>query len=594
MKDKKNIEEKKNINGILAVFFKCLRLIFAYSKPYVILTITVNILLGILPAVSLVVLQDILNQVQLNINDMHKLIIMIIVYISIDVFTTLISAGYNYYTSKVSLNLDLKLRLSVLEKALALKMEDFENTETFNMINRASNEGNSKIITFFSSMVSTAQAVLSIFSLLLILVTFNIWIAAPVIFVPIIQYIYSVYISKVQYDIQKARTTKERKSWYISYLITQGVAIKEFIIFHLKDFMLNRFKQLNKGFIQQDLQITKHSTIAYFLLDFLDYIISGFIFFYIVLCGVMQLILVGDVITYTRSVFNVRTKIKSIFSVFSTIAKNALFAGMYFDFMELPIENQEEAGKIKLSSIDEIEVRNLAYKYPNSSKYSLKDVNFRLHKGNIMAILGNNGSGKSTLIKLLLGFYDNYEGEILFNGIELRNIDRTSFYALISVLFQDFTKYESTARENVAYGDIANLNNDAKIMQALTTVNFPFALIDEKKLETQLGFWFDDGKQLSMGEWQKIAIARTIMKNGDFYIFDEPDAALDLNAQNDIVKIYNKLAQDKICLMISHKIQQISNLANEIIVLDKGLVVEQGSYAELRANPQSYLNKIIK
>lgn len=594
MKDKQNIEEKKNINGILAVFFKCLKLIFAYSKPYVILTITVNIMLGILPAVSLVILQDILNQVQLNISDMHKLIIMIIVYISIDVFTTLISAVYNYYTSKVSLNLDLKLRLSVLEKALSLKMEDFENTETFNMINRASNEGNSKIITFFSSIVSTAQAVLSIFSLLLILVTFNIWIAAPVIFVPIIQYIYSVYISKVQYDIQKARTTKERKSWYISYLITQGVAIKEFIIFHLKDFMLDRFKQLNKGFIQQDLQITKRSTIAYFLFDFLDYIISGFIFFYIVLCGVKQLILVGDVITYTRSVFNVRAKIKSIFSVFSTIAKNALFAGMYFDFMELPVENQEEAGKIKLSSIDEIEVRNLAYKYPNSSKYSLKDVNFRLHKGNIMAVLGNNGSGKSTLIKLLLGFYDNYEGEILFNGIELRNIDRTSFYALISVLFQDFTKYESTARENVAYGDIANLNNDAKIMQALTTINFPFALIDEKKLETQLGFWFDDGKQLSMGEWQKIALARTIMKNGDFYIFDEPDAALDVNAQNDIVKIYNKLAQDKICLMISHKIQQISNLANEIIVLDKGQVVEQGSYNELRTDPQSYLNKIIK
>lgn len=519
---------------------------------------------------------------------------MIIVYISIDIFTTLITAVYNYYTSKVSLDLDLKLRLSVLEKALALKMEDFENTETFNMINRASNEGNSKIITFFSSIVSTAQALLSILSLLLILLTFNIWLVLPVIFVPIIQYIYSVYISKVQYNIQKARTTKERKSWYISYLITQGVGIKEFIIFRLKDFMLGRFKQLNKGFIKQDLQIVKRSSITYFLLDFLDYIISGFIFFYIVLCGVKQLILVGDVITYTRSVFNVRAKIKSIFSVFSTIAKNALFAGMYFDFMELPVEKQDDTDKIKLTSIDEIEVRNLAYKYPSSAKYALQNVNFHLHKGSIMAILGNNGSGKSTLIKLLLGFYENYEGEILFNGIELRNIDRTSFYALISVLFQDFTKYESTVRENVAYGDIANLANDAKIKQALTTVNFPFALIDEKKLETQLGFWFDDGKQLSMGEWQKIAIARTIMKNGDFYIFDEPDAALDVNAQNDIVKIYTKLAQDKICLMISHKIQKISNLANEIIVLNKGQVVEQGSYAELRINPQSYLNKIIK
>ena len=148
------------------------------------------------------------------------------------------------------------------------------------------------------------------------------------IFVPVLQYAYSVHISRVQYNIQKARTTKERKSWYISYLITQGVGIKEFKIFRLKDFMLNRFKQLNLGFIRQDIQIVKRTTVTYFLLDFLDYVISGFILLYIISRGVLQLILVGDVITYTRSVFNVRAKIKSIFSVFSTIAKNALFAGM--------------------------------------------------------------------------------------------------------------------------------------------------------------------------------------------------------------------------------------------------------------------------
>lgn len=590
----KEAAEKKTINGILAVFGKCLRLIFAYSKSYMLLTVVVNILLGILPAVSLVILQDILNQVQLNLNDMKRIVIMLVIYVSIDIFSTLITAVYNFYTSKISYDLNLKLSLSVLDKALSLRMEDFENTETFNMINRASNEGNSKIITFFSSIVSTAQALLSIGSLLVILAAFNIWIVLPVIFIPTIQYVYSVYISRVQYDIQKARTTKERKSWYISYLITQGVAIKEFIVFHLKDFMLNRFKQLNKGFIQQDMQIVKRTTVTYFILDFIDYIISGIILLYIISRGVLQLILVGDVITYTRSVFNVRAKIKSIFSVFSTIAKNALFAGLYFDFMELQVAEKEPTGKQKLVAIDEIEVRNLSYKYSGSSHYSLRNVNFKLHKGSIMAILGNNGSGKSTLIKLLLGFYDNYEGEILFNGIELKNIDRNSFYALISVLFQDFTKYESTARENVAYGDIANLDNDEKIMQALTTVNFPFRLLNEKKLETQLGYWFDDGKQLSMGEWQKIAIARTIMKDGDFYIFDEPDAALDINAQNDIVKIYTELAQNKICLMISHKIQQISNLANEIIVLDKGQVVEQGSYAELSADPLSYLNKLVK
>ena len=244
-----------------------------------------------------------------------------------------------------------------------------------------------------------------------------------------------------------------------------------------------------------------------------------------------------------------------------------------------------------------IQTRDLHFSYPaaeGTAPMVLNGVSLEIEEGSFVAVLGHNGSGKSTLIKLLLGFYDNYEGEILFNGIELRDIERNSFYGLTSVLFQDFTKYESTVRENVAYGDIASLDNDEKIMQALTTVNFPFRLLDEKKLETQLGYWFDDGKQLSMGEWQKIAIARTIMKNGDFYIFDEPDAALDINAQNDIVKIYTELAHDKICLMISHKIQQISNMANEIIVLDKGQVAEQGSYAELRANPQSYLNKLVK
>ena len=275
------------------------------------LTVVVNILLGILPAVSLVVLQDILNQIQLNLNDMKRIIIMLIIYVSIDIFSTLISAIYSFYTSKITYDLNMKLTLSVLDKALSLKMEDFENTETFNMINRAVNQGNSQIITFFSSIVSTAQALLSIGSLLVVLAAFNIWIVLPVIFVPVLQYAYSVHISRVQYNIQKARTTKERKSWYISYLITQGVGIKEFKIFRLKDFMLNRFKQLNLGFIRQDIQIVKRTTVTYFLLDFLDYVISGFILLYIISRGVLQLILVGDVITYTRSVFNVRAKIKS-------------------------------------------------------------------------------------------------------------------------------------------------------------------------------------------------------------------------------------------------------------------------------------------
>ena len=586
-----NNKDENNINNILVVFLKCIKLLFSYSKAYVVLTIFANVVLGILPALSLILMQKILNQLQLGSIEISLIVVLIIMYVAIDLCNAIITALYNYYTTKISLHLGKSLTVKLLDKALKLKIEDFENTEIYNMINRAQSEGNSKIISFYTSIIAAFKALISIFSSLMILMTFELWIIIPILIIPIIEYIFSLYFSKLQYNIQKKRTTKERKAWYITHLITTGIAFKEIRVYKLKKYILEKYQKLTEEIIDQDMNVVKKSSIIFCALDIVDLIVSGLIFFYIVFKGALQVILVGDVITYTRCIFNIRSYIKSIFNVISSVARNSLFAGLYFDFLDLELDIKDELDGIILNSIDNIEVRNLSYKYARNSKYTIKDISFKLTKGKIFALVGNNGSGKSTLIKLLLGFYDDYEGQILYNGIDVKKISKNSLYALLGTLFQDYIKYEATVRENVAYGNIDALHNDSKIIEKLKSVHFNFDLINKLELETQLGYWFDDGKQLSMGEWQKIAIARTTLKDCDFYMLDEPDASLDINAQHDILQLYKDISKRKICMIVSHKIDYIGSFADEVIVLEKGVIIEQGRYEELIAKEKSYLNK---
>ena len=296
--------------------------------------------------------------------------------------------------------------------------------------------------------------------------------------------------------------------------------------------------------------------------------------------GFIGNILIGDVITYIKAISNSKSNITSILVGLSNMVSKSLFLGQLFEFFDL--KEEDISNKIKIDEIREIEIRNLYYKYNSSKEYVLKNVNLRINKNEKIAILGMNGSGKTTLIKLIMGFYRNYEGNILINGIEVRDIDKESLLKEISTLFQDFVKYEANFRENISYSNLKIMSEDEKIKNIAKKFNF-LDLIDsyDKKLDTQLGMWFDDGVNLSMGQWQKIALARAFAKNSSMYILDEPNASMDAITEKEISDLYENILENKIGIIIAHRFLNIVNIVDKIIVLQNGEIIESESHEEL-------------
>lgn len=296
--------------------------------------------------------------------------------------------------------------------------------------------------------------------------------------------------------------------------------------------------------------------------------------------GVSGSILIGNVITYTRTIMSSKSSITSILLNISSTINESLFIDQLFEYFNL--EEEDNIGKIIINSIEDIKLTNLSYKYPNSKDYVLKNINLEITKNKKIALIGMNGSGKTTLIKLIMGFYSDYEGTILINGIELRQIDKESLILQISTLFQDFVKYEATIRENIGYSNFNIIDKDGEIYEIAKKFNLN-SIIKQKdrKLDTQLGTWFDDGVNLSMGQWQKIALSRAFAKDSSLYILDEPNAAMDSITEYEISKLYEELLKDRMGIIIAHKFSNIIKVVDEIVVISDGNIAEKGKHDEL-------------
>lgn len=230
-------------------------------------------------------------------------------------------------------------------------------------------------------------------------------------------------------------------------------------------------------------------------------------------------------------------------------------------------------------------MENVSYKYGDNDKYTLTNINITLHVGDFVVLMGYNGSGKSTLIKVIMGIYNDYEGGINVNGIDRRLLNLASYRKKIGTLFQDYIKYETTIPENVWYGNLIYKDNLNKINEMLRKVQLEGELNQKNK---NLGYQFNEGRQISIGQWQKLALARTLIKEADLYIFDEPNASLDLVSEDTVLNsIYNEV-KNKISIIIMHRFNHVVTKSNKIIVLQNGKLEEMGTHNELLKNKHIY------
>ena len=569
---------KKTTNSTLwRSICNSLTMLLRFSKSYLLISILYKAVQGVMPMLFIVFMQQVVNMVQRREENFNIIAGYIIGFICLHIANEILEMLYFRYSNRFSLKFSKHVGMQMMEKALRLSLRDFEDSDTYDIINRAQNQTGSSILDYIGSIFDILQQIISIAGMSYILLRFKWQIAMIILIVPAGRCIATFFIDKERYVMRTGRTRLERQKWYINFLVMTGNAFKEIKTLGIGKFLLKKYEGIQNNIIAQEDKMYKKSTLISVGLDITDWLITGGIYLYTFFLGFIGSILIGDVTAYIESTDNIKDAVEGIFSGINELTEQSMYINLMFEYLELA----EVTGinRKKIEAIRCIEFRNVSFKYCNG-KYALKNASFFIQPGESVALIGENGSGKTTLTKLLLGLYDDYEGEILVNDINLKQIGIESYQEKIGTVFQDYVKYEASLRENIAFGDMNLLSNDEAILHALKAVNLEHKAKGTEGLDTVIGSWFG-GKQFSIGEWQRLAIARALIRKADVYIFDEPDASLDVFRQKEIILLFKQMMKHKIGIYVSHKTNFVNELADKLIVIQNGEITEMGTHKEL-------------
>ena len=588
-------KEKIKIAEALNYLFRTMRILATGGKGYLVVIVFFALIFGVVPSLSILIMQEIVNTLQMGESDLNYILILIAVYIGVDFFSGLLGMVASYIDSVLQMKASVVLNLSVVEKVEELSLKDFENSKTYDLIQRAKGIGIGQLFSFFKSFILVFQSLITLIAFSLILLAWRWWLIPVVFIVPIISTFVTAYFGKKQFLIQKHRAGKERKRWYFQYLLTNDIAFKEIKIFNIGNYFREKYKQLSLEFLGQDKKLLNERTFVQSLLMLLDQAVNAVLFIYVITRTFIGEILLGDMIAYTRSISKVKSSVQGFLAQINSIYQNVLYISQYFEFIDMKSETLETTSLLENKDIDSqsseplsipfIELKNLSYKYKGQNRYALKNVNLKIEQDSLIALIGQNGSGKTTLVKILSTLYNDYEGEVYFGNKNLRDINPENVKKKVGLLFQDFVKYELTVRENIAMGQLEKLNDDKAITQSLLKTGM---LNKFTNLDYQLGFWFEDGIQMSGGEWLKIALSRAFIRDAELFLLDEPNAALDPMAERQILKSFKDLSVDKIGIIISHRIASIKDIADKIIVFDNGSIQAVGNHESLMQGSDKY------
>ena len=553
------------------------------GKFYITIIVFISILSSVFPSISLLLMREILNLLQKHTGDMSKLMLILTLYISLDVIQSLLAIVTNYCERRMQMQGTLTIQLSILNKVKDFTLHDFEDAEVYDNLQRATRVTFQRIYGLFKALLILCQTLINAILFGIVLFLWKWWMLPMVLILPITNAILNAYFGKKQFGVIQSRSQDERKAWYFQYILTRDIAFKEIRVFGLYDYFLNKFKRIHLRFIRQDKKILNERIFASAILTLLEDLVNAVVLGFIILEAYCEKILLGDLTTYVRCIANINSNGQGFLSQLNRIYEDSLYIEQYFNLMEKECENNcakkdQEHYISRDKVITNIRISNLSYKYKNQKNYALKDINLEIKQNSIVALVGRNGSGKSTLVKLLTKLYDDYEGEIFFGDIPLSSVDSDFIRLKISVLFQDFVRYELSARENIAFGDLKKLEDTEGISRTLKLVGMDKRVDD---IDMQLGAWFDSGVQLSGGEWLKVALGRCLIRDAELYILDEPNSSLDPISERVVFNAFKEIAKGKIGIIISHRIEKVKDIANQIVVFNNGRIEDIGTHETL-------------
>jgi ATP-binding cassette subfamily B protein len=404
-----------------------------------------------------------------------------------------------------------------------------------------------------------------------------------------------LYYADILYNFQRQQTPEARKSAYFNWLLTGDRPSRELRLFGLGNYFISLFR---KSFLKQkeeEINILRRRTLIEFISNFFkasSLLVSLLFIAHQTISGKLSL---GQMTMFLLAFRQGMIYIKDLFSSVAGLYEDSLFIGDTFEFLNLK-ENiiAAEPTIVPQPLSKKIVADNLSFTYPGNNFRTISNVSFEIKKGEIIAIVGPNGAGKSTLVRLLSRLYDCDSGKIKYDDTDIRNIDPEEYRKHFSVVFQDFMLYNLTAGENIRMGNIDEKSPESRIKASAETTGINDLIKNlQNGYETVIGNLFDDSRELSWGEWQKIALARALFRNAPVLILDEPSSALDADTEYEIFSRFREIVKDRTSILISHRFTNVS-LADRIIVLNKGEIAETGTHDELMKKGGIYYTMFTK
>ncbi|MDZ7722034.1 MAG: ABC transporter ATP-binding protein [candidate division KSB1 bacterium] len=572
---------------------RALEIIWRNSRLNTVLRLLLVLVQGVLPLLTVYLMKLIVDSVTKAISEAQPDPFPILLLIAALTLTHLALYSLNSFSrflqEKQKMQVLDELSDRIHEQSVRMDYAYYENAHYYDSMHRAQKQALSRPTATFDNTAQLLQNGVSMLAMLSLLLSFH-WLVSLLLLIAAVPGIwFQLRYSDRLFHWELANTDAMRKSAYYSSILTEDQYAKEIRLFDLGNEFINRFSHLKTELRTERLQLAQKRSLHQVAAQCITVLTIFGSFAFVAYRAVMGLITLGDMVMYYQAFQKGVNYLRAMLSSLAKLFEDSLYLANLFEFLRFEPEIQDPPDPEKISAkAGAIEFRQVAFTYPFAAQPVFTDLSFKVRAKEHIALVGPNGSGKSTLVKLLCRLYDPDTGTIEINGLNIQHYRIKDLRQALSVVFQDFSRYHLSASENIRLGDIHSQTDEQTIQTAAQTAGIHSRLQElPDSYQTPLGKRFENGMDLSAGEWQKIALARVFMRDAPIVIFDEPTSALDAQAEYDLLQRLKSMTRDKTSIWISHRLASAS-LADRVLFLQNGRITEQGPHRDLMKNNNEY------
>lgn len=579
--------------GVFGYSRRALNLVWTTSRPLTITLALLTLVGGVLPAVIAYIGQLIVDGViaaaQAADPDTRGVLILIGLEALVVIAVAATQRGISASQSLLRALLGQRVNVMILEKAMTLELAQFEDSEFYDKLTQARREASSRPLSLVNRTFGLVQNAISLASYSVLLFAFSPWAVVILIVAGLPSFFAEAKFSGDAFRLFRWRSPDTRMQLYLETVIAREDGVKEVKLFQLGPRLLQRYRDIFTKLFVEDRKLTLRRDTWGFLLGLVSTGALYGAYVWIIITTIASVITLGAMTMYLVLFRQGQAAVSAILMSVSGMYEDNLYLSNLYEYLEQPVPVRRGQSLRGPHRERGLQFENVSFTYAGAKQKALSNISLQIKPGESLALVGENGSGKTTLIKLLTRLYDPTEGRILLDGLDLQEWDVEALRQRIGVIFQDFGRYQFTVGENIGAGDVRYIDDKERWKKAAVTgLAAPFIEDMPDSYDTQLGRWFKGGRELSGGQWQKIALSRAFMRSdADILVLDEPTAAMDASSEAEVFKHFRNASGNKMTILISHRFSTV-RAAEKIIVIHQGRILERGNHESLLAEGGQY------